>query len=374
MKCLAIINNDLEQCDNTAKKIGKIDTYCLIHYKQKILNGKKNLENQRRNSISNTTSNTIDGGDASERELFNKSYIDNINNILSNNFKKKYNIIKFVTKTMMSDIFVIKDLENGKEYILKIYVIMYDKKYNKQEHRYFNMMIDKIDNEYKFMNDLQHPQIITLKDQHSYETHTDKKCKYSYVITHKYHISLYDIFKKNKDRLSNQIIKYIGSQLVNVIRYIHNKGYLYLDFSLNNIMFFNEQDYKLVLIDLGMVESYLTSDGSIRAFYKGYATYGTPLYSSKNATIGNVADRLDDIESIFYILCHLYLLYLPWGKHLHDYSDAAINLTYKSKTTFHQTKHFSKLPDFLKNYHIELELYQYYQETPDYDKLINILS
>ncbi len=382
MRCLATIKDSNgfdtnEQCLNNAKKIGKIDTYCFIHYKQKYINHKDNLDAMRRDSLiyhhKRLDKKNKKGGDEWDKNSVSQYFINNLNNILSDNFKSKYTIIKHVAKTMMSDVFLIKENSTNKEYILKIYFVILDnKKYKKQELEYFTMMLEKIKTEYELMNELDHPQIIKLKKTDNFETVNTKNYKYSYIIVEKYEESLSERFKRKLNKLSENDIKSIGYQLINIIKYLHIKKYLYLDFSLNNIMFFSKDNNKIVLIDLGMVESYYKGS-TIREFVPGVHTYGTPLYSSKNATKGNLADRVDDIESIFYILCHLYLEYLPWGVYLPDYSEKSMSLTYNSKITFSESKDYKSLPGWLKKYYNILETYKYYQEVPEYDLLLEVL-
>lgn len=101
-------------------------------------------------------------------------------------------------------------------------------------------------------------------------------------------------------------IKNIGTQLIKVIKYIHSKKYLYLNITPSNIRFkIDNQNIILKLINFNSCIKYINNDSQFYTNSKLLERQGNDYYSSRNINLGYRGIRLDDIESILYLLLDL---------------------------------------------------------------------
>ena len=134
---------------------------------------------------------------------------------------------------------------------------------------------------------------------------TDLKC---YYYKHKqYAILLTEYMEMKFDNYklsinSIELIKNIGIQLINAIKYIHQKKYLYIDLKPDNIMF---NKHTLKLIDFNLCSKYIDLYSRYYTNDKLNIRQGNDIYSSRNINSGFRGVRIDDIESILYILLDL---------------------------------------------------------------------
>lgn len=106
--------------------------------------------------------------------------------------------------------------------------------------------------------------------------------------------------------LSQDQIKNIGFQLINVIKFIHSKKYLYLELSPSNIRFIIENNNIIVkLIKFDSCIKYVNTDSQFYTNNKVLIKQGNNHYSSRNINLGHRGVRIDDIENILYILLDL---------------------------------------------------------------------
>ena len=101
-------------------------------------------------------------------------------------------------------------------------------------------------------------------------------------------------------------IKNIGTQLIKVIKYIHSKKYLYLNITPSNIRLkIDNQNIILKLINFNSCIKYINNDSQFYTNSKLLERQGNDYYSSRNINLGYRGIRLDDIESILYLLLDL---------------------------------------------------------------------
>ena len=101
--------------------------------------------------------------------------------------------------------------------------------------------------------------------------------------------------------LTDVQIKNIAHQLIHVMKYIHSKKYLYIDLNPSNIRFILEDSNIVVkLINFNSCIKYINNDSQFYTNSKLPDKQGNNYYSSRNRGV-----RLDDIESILYILLDL---------------------------------------------------------------------
>lgn len=106
--------------------------------------------------------------------------------------------------------------------------------------------------------------------------------------------------------LTDVQIKNIAHQLIHVMKYIHSKKYLYIDLKPSNIRFILEDSNIVVkLINFNSCIKYINNDSQFYTNSKLPDKQGNNYYSSRNINLGYRGVRLDDIESILYILLDL---------------------------------------------------------------------
>jgi serine/threonine protein kinase len=90
------------------------------------------------------------------------------------------------------------------------------------------------------------------------------------------------------------------------MKYIHSKKYLYIDLNPSNIRFILENSNIVVkLISFNSCIKYINNNSQFYTNDKLPDKQGNNYYSSRNINLGYRGVRLDDIESILYILLDL---------------------------------------------------------------------
>jgi serine/threonine protein kinase len=186
-----------------------------------------------------------------------------------------------------------------------------------------------------------------------------------YYITKLYGITLNRAFDNLDQKFSQKQIKQIGYQLATTINQIHNKGYLYIDLHLDNILLRKDSIYNIIIIDLGLIVK--TEKAEIE--YNGNP-YGMQICVSINGNFGETPNKLGDYQSICYILMYLTLGYLPWYK---DFNNPVKIGTAKVALT--KSKDFGKLPTWLRTFifHIYNDYVTEF-ENPDIDNILKLLT
>lgn len=372
MRCLAITKTG-EQCVNEASKIHKNKAFCFIHHK-----------------IYHKQDEKINGGDIIDHKMMFDNLVNDYRKTLPTEFFDKYEMIEIIGKSAKAYIIKIKELKTSKIYALK-FTYGFLNNPSEQEITIEKIIQDGIIDEYEFLkmihsnkptsifeNVIQNNNIIKIKDDSlikEFKKIGNDLLVYTGFIIEYLEESLYDRCKRLNFKMKDKNIRQLALKLIDITQYLHLKKYVYIDFSLNNIMFRTVKDteIQMVLIDFELVEKFWT-DEKTREFKNGSETYGTLQYSSLSATIGNTSDRIDDIQSILYVLVHVCLGYLPWGKYIISHDKQTILKVYQEKLTFSSSKHFNKLPNWLQNIFYHLQKYTYYNEVPDYEKIKKIIQ
>ena len=320
MSCNYILKNG-NICKNTAKKSIKILDYCTRHYNILIQN-------------SNTTP-------------------DNIDNILSElNLETD---VTFINKGAFGSVYKIS-LDN-KDYALKI--------------QYLNNEIKNIIY-YEYLLLSQHfnnyDNIVKLYD--GKKPYYYKNNSYSFIITE----LLYETLQDRKQRYQFNIdeIKEIGIQVIQIIQYIHNKKYLYIDLKPENIMFINEHENIIKLIDFNCCSKYINH---MSEFYENSLIkrpIGNMIYSSININKSYSGIRIDDIESVLWILCYLLDYDIIKNIKKAKKNNKIINLKENFINNIGEEKN---IHDFIILFINELKIYTTINnKKPNYERFIDILK
>jgi serine/threonine protein kinase len=177
----------------------------------------------------------------------------------------------------------------------KNFIIKYQNLKNKKNILYYEYLL--------LQNFINNSQLIVSLYKNNNKTYFTKQNEYAILFQEKLYETLHS---KNKSYTFtfNEIIEII-SQLVNTIEYIHSKKYLYIDLKPDNIMFISQNSNNIKLIDFNLCEKYIDCTSNFYPNIKSNNRKGNDLFSSRNINLGYRGQRIDDIESIFYILLYL---------------------------------------------------------------------
>eukprot|EP01061_Rhynchopus_euleeides_P020944 TRINITY_DN34045_c0_g1_i1.p1 TRINITY_DN34045_c0_g1~~TRINITY_DN34045_c0_g1_i1.p1 ORF type:complete len:342 (+),score=134.18 TRINITY_DN34045_c0_g1_i1:283-1308(+) len=112
---------------------------------------------------------------------------------------------------------------------------------------------------------------------------------------------------------STNTTAWVGSQIMDCIQHVHNRGFLHRDIKPHNFVIgVRENRAKLYVIDFGLSKTYMTEDAQHIPFTTDLPFIGTARYVSINTHRGLEQGRRDDLESIAYILIYFLKGKLPW--------------------------------------------------------------
>lgn len=325
MNCSQILKNG-NNCKHSATNQINDIYYCTRHYNVII----KTKEEDQENNSPSTYNKEIDipniGIEIKKSEFLNNGNFLSVYKILIND---KYYALK------------IQNLENNQKNVIYYEYILLSQHFNDS-----NFIIKLYDG----------------KTQYYYKNNI-----YGILITELMYETLYD--KKNRYNFNIQEIKEIGIQLIKSMKYIHNKKYLYIDLKPDNIMFINDTDNDIKLIDFNCCSKYINH---ISEFYENKLLkkpIGNFIYSSININRSYSGLRIDDIESILWIL-----LYLLECDIINDITNAKTKISLiKIKEKFIKDNNYGC--NFIKEFINELKKYNNTNnKKPDYQKFIDILT
>jgi serine/threonine protein kinase len=123
--------------------------------------------------------------------------------------------------------------------------------------------------------------------------------------------SLQDLMYSIK-KFSLTLILKLGIKIINILNFIHEKGFIHRDIKPDNFLFGVNKLDKLYLIDFGLCKSYLDKNDIHNKSKKTFSLIGSKNYASINAHEYNELSRRDDLESLCYMLLYFYNGNLPW--------------------------------------------------------------
>jgi serine/threonine protein kinase len=185
--------------------------------------------------------------------------------------------------------------------------------------------------------------------------------------------SLETVLKKSgKFRLKTVIL--LAIQMLNVIKYIHECGYIHRDIKPDNfVMGVEDKKDVLYCIDFGLAKKYKDKHDNIIPFKDNLKFCGTARYSSIASHIGHEQSRKDDLEAIGYNLVYLFKNNLPWRGIKHKNKDKRYKLIAESKNNISEEELCKGLP---KEFEVYLKYVKNldYNETPLYRSLIKMFE
>ena len=253
-----------------------------------------------------------------------------------------------------------------------VYKIMLDNKFYALKYQHLN---DNIKNiiyyEYILLSQHFNDCDNIVKLYNSKKSYYYKNNSYSFIITELLHETLQE--RKQRYQFSINEIKNIGIQLIQTIKYIHDKKYLYIDLKPENIMFTNDQDNIIKLIDFNCCSKYINH---LSEFYENKiikGPIGNMIYSSININKSYSGVRIDDIESILWIL--LYLLDYNIINNIKAAKKNEKIIKLKEIFIINNICEENNKYEFIINYINELKIYNSLNnKKPNYERFIDILK
>lgn len=159
--------------------------------------------------------------------------------------------------------------------------------------------------------------------------------------------------------LSNETITNVAVKIIDVIKFVHSKGFIHRDLKPDNFLFADDNCDSIYLIDFGLAKKYIDNESKHIPLKTGKSIVGSINYSSINIQRGLEASRRDDMESILYIIIFLLKKDLPWencyeGEVLQkkkDYNEATVKplLQYCRNLKFEEKPNYSLFYEFFTN-------------------------
>ena len=342
-------------CNRKSKFIIDDKYYCGTHYKKEVKEEdvKEEVEEEVEEEVKEDVKEEV-----KENDL-------DINPIILETIEKKINFkfIKFLNKGTFWSVYLATNNIDNKQYIIKLVNHTTDNSQVRKKER------DLIYWEYMVLSKLNnHNNIIKLYDGKNNYIHINSpEFNLALIITECYKETLLERFDRLGNILTSGQIKNYGIQLVNTLKFLHSKGYMYVDFKLSNIMFKNEETENLTIVDFISCTKYVNVQ-CIHYEQKSFMKpVGNELFSSIHCSNCKLSDRAGDIQSVGYILLYLYSNTLPWAKC--KSSKKILNM----KRNIESLDLFNESPEFIKKFIIESNIYPF-SDKPYYNNFIKILT
>jgi serine/threonine protein kinase len=177
--------------------------------------------------------------------------------------------------------------------------------------------------------------------------------------------------KKKKLRLKSVIL--LAIQMIELLRYIHDKGYIHRDIKPDNFVIDKDTGNKLYCIDFGLAKKYVKRNSDHIPFKKDNKFCGTARYASISAHKGYEQSRKDDLESIGYLLVYLFRGKLPWQTLKHKEKKERYRMILEKKDSISDEELCEQLPREFLVYFKHVKTLDF-DEKPRYQALINMFK
>ncbi|CAH2044295.1 unnamed protein product, partial [Iphiclides podalirius] len=177
-------------------------------------------------------------------------------------------------------------------------------------------------------------------------SHDFKGEKYRYLVLERYGKDLWSLFKDSGRSFPTTTVFQIGLQMLDVLEYIHSKGYVHADIKGANILMGLKKgtENQAYLVDFGLAAR--VNDKEFKPDPK-CAHNGTIEYTSRDAHMG-VATMRGDLEILGYNMLQWLVGELPWEKSLKQPNTVqSMKEAFMKNVRSEITKKFTNVPDAL---------------------------
>lgn len=196
---------------------------------------------------------------------------------------QKYEILSFLGKGGMSNIFKVRQVETGEILALKVL----------HEHLWQEAdSVKRFTLEAQAVSRVSHPNIITFQD-----FGVTEEGQPFLVMDYLEGRTLTEAIQEN-DGLPLFTVVCVFEQLADGLAAAHKMGVIHRDLKPDNVMFLsNGDDYLLKLVDFGIAKI-VAEDGPTNKLTRTGEIFGSPLYMSPEQCLGDKVDRRTDIYSL----------------------------------------------------------------------------
>uniref|UniRef100_T1JGS1 non-specific serine/threonine protein kinase n=1 Tax=Strigamia maritima TaxID=126957 RepID=T1JGS1_STRMM len=141
--------------------------------------------------------------------------------------------------------------------------------------------------------------------------------KYRFLVMERFGNDLQKIWEGNGKKFSTKSVLNLGIQILDVLEYIHECGYVHCDVKASNLLVGYKSSHQVYLVDFGLACRYLTAEGVHKPDVPDpkKAHDGTIEYTSRDAHVGKFSRR-GDLEILAYNMLQWSCGKLPWEKDL----------------------------------------------------------
>ena len=271
-----------------------------------------------------------------------------------------YTITKYISSGSFGDVFSAKHKKTNEEVALKIPIKNDEKNGERwllEEAKVYNELNKEKDSDCGVAN------MIVLKN---------KELNKRIIVMDLLGPSLENLLTKfKKFRLKSIIL--LAIQMIEILRYIHDRGYIHRDIKPDNFVMDNKDSQKLYCIDFGLAKKYVKKNDDHIDFKKGHKFCGTARYASIAAHKGYEQSRKDDLESVGYLLVYLYRGRLPWQNLKHKDKKERYRMIMEKKESISEEELCEQLPREFLVYFKHVKTLDF-DEKPRYQALINMFK
>lgn len=179
--------------------------------------------------------------------------------------------------------------------------------------------------------------------------------------------SIEDLFHSSNRRFSHGMVLTLGIQLVKIISFLHDKGFIHRNIHPSNIAF--DKERRLNIVDLSQARHYAEVDDAKQVPRQTAEYRGDLNFASLNVHRGLELSKRDDLESVAYVIIYLCKGGLPWqAESIQEDQKLVGYLKEKISPSQLCASAWEGVRDFLK-YCRELS----YGQTPDYQQARKML-
>lgn len=219
--------------------------------------------------------------------------LDNIKQLIGTDINN-YTILKYISSGSFGDVFEAKDKRTGELVALKIPI-------KTEERDGQNSLLDEAKIYKKIAsreNGIAEMKIIKAKDK-------------KIIVMDLLGPSLENLLTKHK-KFGMKTIILLAISMLDIIKHIHNHGYIHRDIKPDNFVVGYDDTSKLYCIDFGLSKRYVKKNNEHIEFSNTRKFCGTARYASIAAHKQYEQSRKDDLEAIGYLLVYMYKGKLPW--------------------------------------------------------------